>query len=77
MAKGLCMKCGKKWHRGHTYAAAVQLNVLQELWDILEPESITTESNSPDDTPTDQVFMVLSEMVLCGKDAPRTLKIRE
>jgi hypothetical protein len=36
MAKGLCQKCGEKWHKGHTCAAVVQLNVLQEMWDLFE-----------------------------------------
>jgi hypothetical protein len=31
ITKGLCRKCGDKWHKGHKCADSIQLNVLQEI----------------------------------------------
>jgi hypothetical protein len=76
MAKGLCKRCGKKWHRGHKCSAAVQLNVMQELWDILDLEVADSGSTSLDEHQQEQLFMVLSESAISGSEAPRTLKIR-
>jgi hypothetical protein len=50
MAKGLCRKCGEKWHKGHKCADSVQLNVVQEIWDLLEPESPRSQPSDEDTT---------------------------
>jgi hypothetical protein len=36
MAKGLYSKCGEKWFKAHKCATSIQLNALQEVWDLLE-----------------------------------------
>jgi hypothetical protein len=33
-ARGLCFRCGEKWSRDHRCPEAIQLHVLQELWDV-------------------------------------------
>ncbi|CAD6226996.1 unnamed protein product [Miscanthus lutarioriparius] len=35
-ARGLCMRCGKKWHQGHKCSPAIQLHALQEVWNLCE-----------------------------------------
>jgi hypothetical protein len=75
MAKGLCRKCGEKWHKGHKCADSVQLNVVQEIWDLLEPESPRSQL-SDEDTTAEQVFMAISEAVVSGIETPWTLKIK-
>lgn len=37
-ARGLCMKCAEKWSYGHQCAPTVQLNALQELWELFQLE---------------------------------------
>jgi hypothetical protein len=72
MAKGLCRKCGGKWSRGHRCAASVQLNIIQEVWDLIDTNQPDLQDNDSRDT---QLFMVLSVAALTGIEAPKTLKI--
>lgn len=39
-AQGLCMRYGDKWALGHRCAAQMQLQALQEVWNLCEPEFI-------------------------------------
>jgi hypothetical protein len=72
MAKGLCRKCGEKWSKGRRCAASVQLNIIQEVWDLIDPDHSDLHESNPKDS---QLFMVLSVAALDGIEAPRTLKI--
>ena len=47
-ARGLCMRCGEKWHQGHKCSPALQLHALQEVWDLCEELFTETESSEPD-----------------------------
>jgi hypothetical protein len=38
-ARGLCIRCGEKWSRDHKCPEAVQLHVLQELWEICNSDA--------------------------------------
>jgi hypothetical protein len=75
MAKGLCRKCGDKWHKGHKCADSVQLNVLQEIWDLVQPDS-PKDSADTDIAAIEHIFMAISEAAMAGTEAPRTLKIK-
>jgi hypothetical protein len=75
MAKGLCRKCGDKWHKGHKCADSVQLNVLQEIWDLVQPDS-PKDSADTDIAATEHIFMAISEATMARTEAPRTLKIK-
>jgi hypothetical protein len=72
MAKGLCKRCGKKWFKGHKCVAAIQLNALHEVWDILEA------GDADQDTlfETEQTYMTISIAIIVGTKAPKTLCIR-
>jgi hypothetical protein len=72
MVRGLCKKCGKKWNKTHQCAAYVQLNVLQEVWDLFEQE----ESDTVSKLHHEQLLMALSKAAATGKEDPKTLKIR-
>jgi hypothetical protein len=76
MVKGLCRRCGEKWHKGHKCAESVHLNVLQEVWELLEPDTSEDKITSAMEEFSDQCFMALSESAISGSEAPRTLKIR-
>jgi hypothetical protein len=75
MAKGLWRKCGEKWHKGYKCADSVQLNVLQEIWDLVQPDS--PEESEDTNTPViEHIFMAILEAAILGTEAPRTLKIK-
>jgi hypothetical protein len=72
MAKGLCRKCGEKWSRGHRCATSVHLNIIQEVWDLIDTDQYDLQDSGPEDS---QSFMILSVATLSGIEAPKTLKI--
>jgi hypothetical protein len=75
MTKSLCRKCGEKWNKGHQCADSVQLNVLQEIWDLIDDEAAGA-GDSTDESTTEQLFLALSEADVAGVEAPRTLKTK-
>jgi hypothetical protein len=40
-ARGLCDKCAEKWHPDHKCSSTVQLNALQEVFDLFAEDSIS------------------------------------
>jgi hypothetical protein len=75
-ARGLCMRCGEKWQPGHKCSPALQLHVLQEVWDLCHED--LSESGDEVETPaepTQQAFMLLSTAATSGVSAPRTLQL--
>jgi hypothetical protein len=62
MAKGLCRKCGEKWHKGNQCADSVHLNVLQEMWDLIDDNS---EESSGNERPPQNNFSWLCLKQLC------------
>jgi hypothetical protein len=45
-AKGLCYKCGLQYSRGHRCADTVSLQVVEELWQLINPPASDTECQS-------------------------------
>jgi hypothetical protein len=76
MAKGLCRRCGEKWFKGHTCATSMQLNAIQEVWDLIESNSESIQDSYASQGPTEQAFMVLHIAAISGEVAPKTLKIK-
>jgi hypothetical protein len=72
MTRGLCNKCGEKWGKGHQCATTVQLNVLQELWELFELDS----DDQQEESTSELLMLFLSKVALTGVDSPRTLKIQ-
>jgi hypothetical protein len=53
----------------------VQLNALQEIWDLVQPDS--PEESEDTNTPVmEHIFMAILEAAILGTEAPRTLKIK-
>ena len=52
-ARGLCIKCGKKWSHDHRCPEAIQLHALQELWEVCfndaYPEDFSEESSEAEE----------------------------
>jgi hypothetical protein len=63
-SRGLCIRCGDKWHPGHKCAANLQLHVLQEIFDLCHENfigDVSEEDQSPDED--GQLNMLLSAFV--------------
>jgi hypothetical protein len=58
MAKGLCRRCGEKWFKAHKFAATVQLNAVQEVWDLLEPDLNIGQPSCQPEADSDQICIV-------------------
>jgi hypothetical protein len=43
-AKYRCYKCGMKWHPGHKCATSVPLQVVEELWQMLQSDIIANDT---------------------------------
>jgi len=48
-ARGLCIRCGEKWSRDHKYPEAIQLHVLQELWEVYHAADCVDAESEPDE----------------------------
>lgn len=74
-AKGLCFKCGEKWHPGHK-CQNISLQVMEEVWEFLsgdhtEPqESVEEQDDSGDD------LMAISVQAMKGIEGARTMRLR-
>jgi hypothetical protein len=75
ITKGLCRKCGDKWHKGHKCADSIQLNVLQEIWDLVQPDS-PEESEDIDTAATEHICMAISDAAILGTEAPKLSRSR-
>jgi hypothetical protein len=75
MVKGLYRKCGGKWHKGYKCADSIQLNAIQEVWDLIESDSPLSQDGSSSSA-EGQLFMAISEATVSGTEGPRTMKIK-
>jgi len=69
-AMGLCYKCGEKWAHQHKCPPAVQLHVIQELWEFFQ-------LNVDEPAPTDhsELCMAISQAAFTGQVTTKTLKL--
>jgi hypothetical protein len=77
-ARGLCDRCAKKWVHDHKCAPTVQLQVIQEMWELFPDEEVSTiASVDPDQLADDsaQLCMCLSESVVRGVESPRSMRL--
>lgn len=70
-AQGLCERCAKKWSRGHK-CSIVQLHVMQEVWDLLSPEDVTSTS----EVVSEQLLLAISQDALQGCTGPKTIQFQ-
>lgn len=72
-ARGLCYMCGEKWSRDHKCVAAVQLHVVQEMFEVLGMPS----RDSPDAmSDTSSECHTISKAALEGSMAPQTIRLQ-
>ena len=74
-AKGLCVKCAEKWSRDHKCPEAVQLHVIQELYDLIQFEEEQSEEDFSQPG-SEHLFFSLSEAALTGVEAPKTMRFK-
>jgi hypothetical protein len=72
-AQGLCFKCGGKWGPQHKCPASVPLNMIEEVWQLLDDCSADITTNSSDSDP--DKLMSLSDQAVKGTCATHTLKL--
>jgi hypothetical protein len=74
-AMGLCYKCNEKWGKEHKCAPMIQLNAVQELWDLFQSDDDASLSPGSSNCSSDQLFLALSRAAVSGAEAPRTVKL--
>lgn len=73
-AKGLCYKCGLKWGQTHKCPESIPLNVVEELWQMLEISE--NQSLSPEDSDSGDDLMAISTQAASGTAGGNTLKLQ-
>lgn len=73
-AKGLCDRCAEKWHRGHTCATTVQLQAIQEVWELFNVEELQAPSESGV-SPEDHLFLAISAEAVSGAEGKRSMQL--
>lgn len=74
-AKGLCYKCGLQYSRGHRCAETVSLQVVEELWQLINPSVAEADSSSEHEGELQSMW--LSQAALQGTLAPWTMKFHD
>jgi hypothetical protein len=71
-AMGLCYKCSERWSKDHKCSPTVQLQVVQEMWDLfqLDDESLSPTGSSEGS----QLFLAISQAASKGCVAPKTVQ---
>jgi len=77
-AKGLCFKCGEKWHPGHK-CQNVSLHALEELWEFLSDDPV--EKQGPvqaeeEEEDSGEDLMAISVQAVRGTDSETTIRLR-
>lgn len=72
-AKGLCERCAEKWTRGHMCSTTIQLQAMQEVWDLFNiEEGNEAENNSPITAPaSEDLFLTLSVASMSGQQTQK------
>lgn len=72
-ARGLCYLCGERWACDHKCATAVQLHVVQELFDVLG-----LADSSSDTAPTEihSEVHTISKAAVEGELTPQTIRLQ-
>lgn len=65
---GQCYKCAEKWSPGHLCAPAVQLHVVQEIWDLFQ--------STQQDASASTLFVAVSKDAMLGSQTAKTLKFQ-
>jgi hypothetical protein len=76
-ARGLCDRCAKKWVYGHKCVANVQLQAIQEFWDLLSNDEAELETSAPTSpvSADSALCLILSETTLLGLESAKSMKL--
>jgi hypothetical protein len=75
-ARGLCDKCAEKWVFGHKCSQTVQLNAVQEVFDLFsDDEGQSSGTLSPETNDAGQLCLCLSEAAVLGKEVAMPMKL--
>ncbi len=74
-ARGLCDKCVEKWHRGHTCAATVQLQAIQEVWELFSGEDKEGSIAESVVEPEEHVLSAISAAATTGGKTARAMQL--
>ena len=72
-AKGLCDRCAEKWHRGHSCGATVQLQAMQEVFELFAVDEVSSPTHSSVH-PEEQLFSVLLSETVLGSSSSGVLQ---
>jgi hypothetical protein len=73
-AQGLCMTCGEKWGKNHKCPDKIDLHVLEELMDALQPDPTKDDSSYASTEEEDEIFS-LSHCAFEGNQGKKTIKL--
>jgi hypothetical protein len=75
-ARGLCDCCTEKWKFGHKCAPTVQLQVIQEMWELFLDNENSADSASLQSTKdTTQLCLCLSQATTSGVESPKSMRL--
>ncbi|WVZ53785.1 hypothetical protein U9M48_004681 [Paspalum notatum var. saurae] len=74
-ARGLCDRCAEKWSRDHKCSTTIQLQTLQEVFELFQLDSVSDSEQEVASELEEQVFLALSEAAVTGSEPPRTLRL--
>jgi hypothetical protein len=72
-ARGLCDKCAEKWFHGHHCAPTVQLQVLEEMWELMHEPVEAHDCIEPDNKSVSQELLSVSVSEVSGLSSPNTV----
>jgi hypothetical protein len=71
-ARGLCDRCAEKWFPGHKCPTTVQLQVIEEVWDLLNEDEVSATV----ETTSEQLLMAISNAAWSGIGSITTLRLQ-
>lgn len=74
-AKGLCYKCGSRWHPGHKCATNVPLHVVEELWQLVQDTAMPPALPvHPTDSDSSEDLCAVSLAAVNGQEVFKTIR---
>ncbi|WVZ80007.1 hypothetical protein U9M48_027525 [Paspalum notatum var. saurae] len=75
-AKGLCQRCAEKWSKDHRCPTTVQLDALQEVWDLFQLSEESPSEVYEEEMASDQLFLTVSVAAVQGLESSRTMRFQ-
>lgn len=75
-SKGLCFICGEKWGIDHQCKASIQLHVVQEIIECMQPWDSASSSVNEDTSPDQQLLMLSAMSLNTSAPTVKSMKLR-